>query len=121
MSTSVKGWADFSGNSTSGGAVDLSEVDEEELDAALERLDARLTRLHGSLPENTALILLTGHSDPREMLALSARRTKWERAFQSKGDGEELGVDERWSTEDDRELERMVAETREGMAFFCVK
>lgn len=37
------------------------------------------------------------------------------------GEWSEEAVEDRWMAEDDRELERKVAEAREGMAFFCVK
>jgi RNA exonuclease 1 len=65
--------------------------------------------------------MLTGHSDPRHMLALAARRQRFEKAYRALKDGEIIAEEDRWTTEDDRELESAVAAAREGMAFFCVK
>lgn len=56
------------------------------------------------------------------MLELTAKRARFERLLKEKasnGDWEE--GEEKWMAEDDRDLERRVAEAREGMAFFCVK
>lgn len=92
-----------------------------ELDCALDNLNTRLAKLHSSLPANTALIIMTGHSDPLPLLQLTARRTKWERLLKTLGGAEGITGEERWMAEDDRELERRANEAREGMAFFCVK
>lgn len=95
--------------------------DTPELSEALDRFNDRLGRIHASLPQNTALIVLTGHSDPRPMLSLAARRNRFEKAYREAGSADTIPAEDRWTTEDDRELERVVAEAREGMAFFCVK
>lgn len=110
--------ADSAGNSQDKEAS-LDDVAEEGLHAALKRFDARLDRIHASLPDNAALILLTGHSDPRPMLQLAARRQRWERSYREKGPEGDHEV--RWTTEDDRALEIEVGKAREGMGFFCVK
>lgn len=55
------------------------------------------------------------------MLALSSRRARFDKAYREHGKAEAIPDEDKWSTEDDREFERVVAETREGMAFFCVK
>lgn len=99
----------------------MTKVDDEEIDEGLKRFNERLSRIHAALPTNTALIVLTGHSDPRPMLSLAARRGRFEKAYRSTGHAEEISPNDTWTVEDDRELERVVAETREGMAFFCVK
>jgi len=93
----------------------------ETLDRALSTLNSQITALHTSLPPSTALILLTGQSDPRPMMELIAKRQKWERLVKTVGAIGGLEREEKWLSEDDRELERRVAEAREGMAFFCVK
>ncbi|KAL7424365.1 hypothetical protein Q5752_000047 [Cryptotrichosporon argae] len=105
------------------------EASQADVDAALDRLDARLDRIHSALPKNAALVVLTGHGDPRRMLELVARRGRWERSLREHGIRDDAGAAagptderrERWSTEDERELEAAVALAREGMAFFCVK
>lgn len=108
----------YTGNSQNG-EHDDSDASEEDVEAALKRFDERLSRIHASLPDNSALILLTGHSDPRPMLQLAARRQKWEKSYREKGP--EGDHDVQWTTEDDRALEVEVGKTREGMGFFCVK
>jgi len=101
--------------------VDVEDVPEDELEEALERFNERLTRLHSALPANTAFIVLTGHSDPRPMLSLASRRARFDRAYRALQNGEAIKDEDKWTTEDERDLERVVAEAREGMAFFCVK
>lgn len=91
------------------------------LPSALASLDDRLTRLHAALPRNTALVLLSGHADPKPMLQLAAKRQKWERLMKELGSAQGIQGEDRWLAEDDREMERRVAEAREGMGFFCVK
>jgi RNA exonuclease 1 len=55
------------------------------------------------------------------MLALSARRTRWERLVKTLGTTDGIKGEDRWLAEDDRKLEAAVNQAREGMAFFCVK
>ncbi len=93
----------------------------EQLDKALGELNARLAQIHADLPANTALIIMTGHADPLPLLRLTARRTKWERMLKTLGGVDEIKGEDKWTTEDDRELELRASEAREGMAFFCVK
>ena len=88
---------------------------------ALHNLDHRLATIHSSLLPNTALVILTGHSSPLRMLELTAKRQKWERLIKTTGSVEKLKDDERWLSEDDRELEDAVGAAREGMAYFGVK
>lgn len=99
----------------------MSDPSEEDLSAALQRFDDRLNRLHAALPANTALIVLTGHADPRPMLHLAERQRKFETAFRAAGNADAIPTEEKWLAEDDRALEAAVADAREGMSFFCVK
>ncbi|BEI88426.1 uncharacterized protein CcaverHIS019_0111440 [Cutaneotrichosporon cavernicola] len=107
---------------TSSEGMKTEDADEEVLDAALARFDARLTRLHESLPLNSALVVLTGHADPRPMLLLAARQRRFEAAYSAaNGDTGAIPAEDRWTTADDRDLEAATAEARQGMAFFCVR
>jgi len=54
-------------------------------------------------------------------MELSAKRQKWERLVKTLGGFEAVPKEERWLSENDRELEVRAAEAREGMSFFCVK
>ena len=64
---------------------------------------------------------MTGHADPKPMLQLAAKRQKWERLVKELGGADEIKGEDRWLVEDDREMERRVAEARDGRVFFCVK
>ncbi|KAH9025150.1 ribonuclease H-like protein [Lactarius hengduanensis] len=46
--------------------------------AAVTNLNAHLTALHAALPPRTALLLFSGHSDPRSMSTLAARRAEYQ-------------------------------------------
>lgn len=85
------------------------------------KFNAQLERLNGSLPRNTALVLVTGHSNPVPMRMLNDKRQKWERLAKTLGGTDDIPKEDRWLAEDDRELEAAVNQAREGMAFFCVK
>nr|XP_018265795.1 uncharacterized protein I303_02169 [Kwoniella dejecticola CBS 10117]OBR87953.1 hypothetical protein I303_02169 [Kwoniella dejecticola CBS 10117] len=108
----VQGWNDR--------GIDSTEFDAADLDSALTGFSDRLSKLHESLPSNTALVVLTGHSSPLPMLKLTAKRQNWERLAKTVG-MDEMKKEDKWMMEDDRELEGAVSEAREGMAFFCVK
>ncbi|KAH9055829.1 hypothetical protein EDB83DRAFT_2293073 [Lactarius deliciosus] len=97
--------------------------------AAVTSLNAHLTALHAALPPRTALLLFSGHSDPRSMSTLAARRAEYQggqrhgsqggsgAAATGTGDGGAV----RWSTADDRALEEAVARARMGLLFVGVK
>lgn len=104
-------------------AIGKAAAQEADVDAALAQFDQHLSSLHAALPSGTALILLTGHSDPRPMLQLGARKAEFERLYRALGaDGlSQLKPEQRWSTEDDRLLEEAAIRARTGAAFFCVK
>lgn len=93
------------------------------LEEALTNLNTRLAKLHASLPVNTALILISGHGDPRPLAALNERKSNFERLYKRVGASgtANLGPEERWSTEDDRALGAAAEKARAGMGFFCIK
>ncbi|OXG10615.1 RNA exonuclease 1 [Cryptococcus neoformans Tu401-1] len=107
----AQGWND--------GGASLSPSSTVSLDSVLERFNSRLTALHSSLPPNTALIIVTGHSDPLPMVKLTKKRQRWERSVKTAGI-EGLSGDDRWMAEHDRDLEKAVEEAKAGMAFFRV-
>jgi len=99
---------------------------------AVTNLDALLTALHAALPPRTAFLLFSGHSDPRGMSALAARRAEYQASYQSQnqsgpaaGDGAATAAAAaaavRWSTADDRALEEAVGRARTGLLFVGVK
>lgn len=84
-------------------------------------LNTRLRTLHGALPPRTALVIFTGHSDPRRMSALNSRKTAFETAIRSGKNGEDLNPDQKWTAADARELEEAVELARRGLLFLGVK
>ncbi|WVQ77877.1 hypothetical protein IAR50_007580 [Cryptococcus sp. DSM 104548] len=93
----------------------------ETLNAALSSLSTRLSTLHSSLPSNTALIIVTGNSNPVPMLDLQKKRQNWERVAKMKGGTGGMEGEERWMAEDERDLEGKVEDAKAGMAFLRIK
>ncbi|KAF8462662.1 hypothetical protein DFH94DRAFT_831793 [Russula ochroleuca] len=101
--------------------------------SAVSNLDAQLTALHAALPPRTAFLLFSGHSDPRSMSVLAARRAQYQASQNQKrgaatgtgtgtgNAGTDDGEPVRWSTADDRALEEAVARARMGLLFVGVK
>ena len=95
--------------------------------AAVTNLNAYLTTLHAALPPHTALLLFSGHSDPRSMSTLAARRAEYQTSQQQQGNqgsgssGAAAAGGVRWSTADDRALEEAVVRARMGLLFVGVK
>jgi RNA exonuclease 1 len=103
--------------------------------SAVTNLNAQLTTLHAALPPRTAFLLFSGHSDPRNMSALAARRAQYQaQASQNQVNvsaasigtgtgpaGTDASVPLRWSTADERALEEAVVCARTGLLFVGVK
>ncbi|KAJ7606820.1 ribonuclease H [Roridomyces roridus] len=86
----------------------------------LATLDQQLKTLYASLPPRTALVIFTGHSDPRKMTLLNARKTAFESAIRSGTLPEDLAAELRWSASDGRDLEEAVALAKRGLLFLGV-
>lgn len=93
----------------------------ETLNETLQSLNSHLTTIHANLPPRTALIIFTGHSDPRKMAALNARKSQFETALRSGKAPEDLSADIKWSNQDGRDLEEAVELARRGLLFLGVK
>jgi RNA exonuclease 1 len=92
--------------------------------SAVTNLNAHLTALHAALPPRTALILFSGHSDPRTMSTLAARRAEYQAGQNQSGFAagtSDSASTMRWSTADDRALEEAVVRARMGLLFIGVK
>ena len=87
----------------------------------LSLLDAQLRQLYSALPARTAVVIFTGHSDPRRMAALNARKSAFETALKMGRSVEELDGDARWTSADGRELEEEVEKAKRGLLFLGVK
>ncbi|KAJ9125766.1 hypothetical protein QFC24_002550 [Naganishia onofrii] len=93
------------------------------IEDALVNFNTRLSKLHASLPSNTALILVTGHGDPRPLAALNERKSNFDRIYKRLGASgtSKLPQEEKWMSEDDRKLAAEAEKARAGMGFFCIK
>ena len=94
--------------------------DQPDLTEVLAALNTRLHRLYNNLPPRAGLVIFTGHSDPRRMAALNARKSAFEQAIRSGKKPEELG-DVRWTNTDARALEEEVAKAKRGLLFLGIK
>ncbi|KAF8907850.1 hypothetical protein CPB84DRAFT_1767719 [Gymnopilus junonius] len=113
------------------------------LSQSLSSLNTHLRALHSALPPRTALIIFSGHSDPRKMSVLNARKNTFEGLLKSGRTPEEImkgghgvgtngtngnglegkgdGVGLRWTMSDARDLEEAVELARRGLLFLGVK
>ena len=97
-----------------------SEPTPADIEAALTKLNAQLQQLHASLPPRTALVILSGHSDPRRMAELNARKSTWEMAMKSGKNVEDLPREAYWSSANGRALEEEVAKAKRGLLFLSI-
>ena len=78
------------------------------LAAAQATLNEQLITLYTSLPERIAVVIFTGHSDPRRTAAFNAGKVAFESAIKRGGKAEDIDRSEWWSANDGRELEVVV-------------
>ncbi|KAH6885651.1 hypothetical protein BKA70DRAFT_1123873, partial [Coprinopsis sp. MPI-PUGE-AT-0042] len=91
----------------------------EQLLVPLKTLNGHLQTIHAALPSRTVFLLFTGHSDPRTMTALSARKSAFEGALRFVP--EYAGGPVTWTMADARGLEEAVEVTKRGLLFLGVK
>ena len=92
-----------------------------EIKTLLRNLNTQLHTLHTSLPARTALIIFTGHSDPRRMTALNTRKANFEGLLRSGKTAENIEKEDWWTSGDARELEEEVEMAKRGLLFLSVK
>lgn len=93
----------------------------EALLAAQTKLNSHLATLYASLHPRTAVVIFTGHSDPRRMSVLNARKSTFESAIRSGKKAEDIGRSEWWTAADGRELEEEVERAKRGLLFLGIK
>lgn len=98
-----------------------TEPTPEALLAAQTKLNAHLTSLYAALPPRTALIIFTGHSDPRRMATLNVRKSTFESAIRGGKKAEDMDKSEWWTSADGRELEEEVEHAKRGLLFLGIK
>ena len=90
------------------------------LEQTLTALTARLKRIYDALPPCTALILLSGSGDPREMSRLQAVQTQFKKEYNTPGSQwDKLSV--QWTDVEEQALRRAVKAARSGIGFIGVK
>lgn len=102
-------------------AAPLAESSPETLAVVQATLNEQLATLYTSLPTHTALIIFTGHSDPRRMASLNTRKAAFETTIKSGKKAEEIDKSEWWTTSDGRVLEEEVEKTKRGLLFLGIK
>ncbi|TDL16847.1 hypothetical protein BD410DRAFT_901803 [Rickenella mellea] len=90
------------------------------LSAAYKTLNTHLSALLSTLPPHTALVIFTGHSDPRPMSQLNARKSVWENEMKKGKKAEEVDREMWWSAGDARRLEEEVERAKRGLVFLCL-
>ncbi|KAL6307315.1 hypothetical protein BKA93DRAFT_727854 [Sparassis latifolia] len=99
----------------------LSSTSPSDMRAILSSLDEQLSRLYAALPPRTALVIFTGHSDPRRMSELNARKAAFESVLRQGRSVEDIGQDDRWTSADGRALEEEVEKAKRGLLFLGIK
>lgn len=113
-------------NKTTGDVVQEVASDNEatsppDIPLALSAINAHLDGLYSVLPSRTALVLFTGHSDPRRMAELNARKHAFETAIRTGKNLEDLPKESWWTTANGRELEEEVVKAKRGLLFLGIK
>ncbi|KIJ42385.1 hypothetical protein M422DRAFT_31336 [Sphaerobolus stellatus SS14] len=91
------------------------------LPVACSALNGRLAKLFAALPPRTALIIFSGHSDPRSMASLAQRKTKFENELRAGKKPDNIPKEEWWTAADGRAIEEETGKARRGLAFLCLK
>ncbi|KAK0733595.1 hypothetical protein B0T26DRAFT_633305 [Lasiosphaeria miniovina] len=90
------------------------------LETCLATISQRLERIYAALPPCTALIVLSGSGDPREMNRLQAMQTQFKKEFNTPGSKwDELSV--QWTETENKALRKAVRIARSGLGFVTVK
>lgn len=90
------------------------------IEVCLRRLVGRLERIYEALPPCTALVLLSGSGDPREMSRLQGLKARWRQEYNAPGSKwDQLSV--KWTDDEEQMLKRAVRKARGGVGFVGVK
>jgi RNA exonuclease 1 len=97
---------------------DESEPTKEEMDTVLAKFDANIQRLWDALPPCTALMVISGTGDPRDMSKLLAKKKRVQDEFQKKK-WDDLSV--QWTDVEAQAYNVAVDKARTGLAFVAIK
>lgn len=106
-----------------GDADTSSKTESEQADRMKEsyaKLNEQIKAIYQSLPPRTALVLFTGHSDPRRMGELLTKKNKFDRLWKSVKP-EDIAAEDKFMADEERELQEQAEKAKAGMAFFACK
>ncbi|KAK9365462.1 hypothetical protein V1509DRAFT_633006 [Lipomyces kononenkoae] len=99
-------------------APDGKVLQADELQTCLIKLNKRLEEIWGCLPPATALIVMSGSGDPREMSRLNAMRSQFTEEFKTKK-WDEVSV--KWTDTENQQLLEAAKVARAGVSFIAIK
>lgn len=85
---------------------------------AFKDLNQRLERIYEAIPENSAIILTSGYSNPCELNSLSAQKRAFKNEYQNKLYSD---IESNWNTEDEDALKKSMKSARLGLMFLTMK
>ncbi|EGG04416.1 uncharacterized protein MELLADRAFT_78319 [Melampsora larici-populina 98AG31] len=100
-------------------SIPTHPICESSIETLYESLSNQIIKLNEALPKGTALIIFTGHDDPREMARLNAMKSKFDQAL--KNGSTTVSEELRWMSAQERQLIDEVEKCKLGMSFFRVK
>lgn len=106
------------------GAADSTpaeKVSKADVSTAFKQLNDHLSTIYESLPKNTAFIVLSGHSDPRTVTALTAKKNRFDLLYKTGTPLSTMADEDKWMEADDRALLSAVHRVRDGMTFLAIK
>lgn len=97
---------------------DSTEVSTDEMKPVLAGLDENISRLWEALPPCTALMVISGSGDPREMSRLHAKKRLYDSELKVKKWDD---VTVKWMDEDQQAYTLAVDKARTGLGFITIK
>ncbi|KAK9433452.1 hypothetical protein V1505DRAFT_362689 [Lipomyces doorenjongii] len=99
-------------------ADERTNQSDDEFFTSLINLNKRLERIWDSIPPATAMIIMSGSGDPREMSRLNAMRTQFTEEFKTKK-WDEVSV--KWTDTENQQLLEAAKVARAGVSFIAIK
>ncbi|KAG0144729.1 hypothetical protein CROQUDRAFT_659683 [Cronartium quercuum f. sp. fusiforme G11] len=114
------GWSKYPTPKTNTDTPTTEEILTPTIEDLHSTLSSQIIKLNEALPKGTALIIFTGHDDPRPMAKLNLQKSKFDQAIKS-GQMSSLNDEIKWLSSDERQLIDEVEKCKIGMSFFRVK
>ncbi|ANB13282.1 Rnh70p [Sugiyamaella lignohabitans] len=97
---------------------DQERSTDEEIQAKYVELNDRLLKLYQQLPHNTALIIMGGSGDPREMVRLRKLKDQYQHEYKTKKWDQ---IECEWTSSQVMELSKATERARSGISFLTIK